>query len=126
MKRHYILIVILFVFNTLHAQFNFEYSNEISVKIGSNTLKLPWGGGLNYVQFSDFDYDFDGDLDLFVFDRSSDNIRVFTKELIGSDVQYKLQPTAPDFFPMISVTVQPWWIITMMVKKICFVMELEV
>lgn len=99
MKRHYILIFILFVFNTLHAQFNFEYSNEISVKIGSNTLKLPWGGGLNYVQFSDFDYDFDGDLDLFVFDRSSDNIRVFTKELIGSDVQFKLQPTAPDFFP---------------------------
>ena len=69
------------------------------VKNGSDTLKLAWSGGLNYVQFSDFDFDFDGDLDLFVFDRSSDNIRVFLQVIIGGVKQYKLKYNAQTSFP---------------------------
>ena len=61
------------------AQFNFEHSDSIEVKNGTQTLDLAWAGGLSYIQFSDIDFDFDGDLDLFVFDRSSDNIRVFLR-----------------------------------------------
>ena len=83
----------------MKAQFNFEYSDSIVVKIGSDTSKLAWSGGLNYVQFSDFDYDFDGDLDLFVFDRSSDNIRVFLQETIAGVKQYKLKYNAQTSFP---------------------------
>ena len=44
-------------FSQLKAHFNFEYSDSIVVKIGTDTSKLAWSGGLNYVQFSDFDFD---------------------------------------------------------------------
>src|SRR3989338_5607793 len=80
------------------SQFSFEYSNTIPVKIGTDTLQNGWGGGLNYAQFSDFDYDFDGDADLFVFDRSSDNIRVFTQEDAGGK-HYELANNAKVHFP---------------------------
>lgn len=86
-------------FSQLKAQFNFEYSDSIVVKIGADSSKLAWSGGLNYVQFSDFDFDFDGDLDLFVFDKSSDNIRVFLQETIGGVKQYKLKYNAQTSFP---------------------------
>lgn len=59
------------------AQFNFEYANTITVKKNGVDLKDPWVGGLNYAQFSELDIDYDGDMDLVVFDRTSDNIRVF-------------------------------------------------
>lgn len=90
---------LMLISNQLKAQFNFEYSDSIVVKIGADTSKLAWAGGLNYVQFSDFDFDFDGDLDLFVFDRSSDNIRVFLQEIIGGVKQYKLKYNAQTSFP---------------------------
>ena len=93
-------ICVTFLFSSqLEAQFNFEYSNEISVKVGMDTLKLPWAGGLNYAQFSDFDYDFDGDLDLFVFDRSSNNIRVFSNEIVNSENRYVLETKTDNSFP---------------------------
>lgn len=78
-------------FSHLNAQFNFEYSDSIVVKIGTDTLKLAWSGGLNNAQFSDLDIDFDGDLDLFVFDRSSDNVRIFLQEDINGVKKYKLK-----------------------------------
>ncbi len=99
MKNIFQICIILFSFNNLNAQFNFEYSNEIGVKVGNDTLQMPWAGGLNYVQVSDFDFDFDGDLDLFVFDRSSDNIRVFTKEFINSENRYVLKHNTDNLFP---------------------------
>lgn len=99
MRKILTIYATLLFFNQLEAQFNFEYSNEISVKIGMDTLKLPWAGGLNYAQFSDFDYDFDGDLDLFVFDRSSNNIRVFLNEVINSENRYILQTKTDNSFP---------------------------
>ena len=40
------------------AQFGFEFDDSLLVIKGSDTLNNPWGGGLNYPQFSDFDYDF--------------------------------------------------------------------
>ncbi len=96
-----ILIIgfLLLVFNQLRSQFNFEYSDSIIVKVGSDTSKLAWSGGLNYVQISDFDFDFDGDLDLFVFDRSSDNIRVFLQETINGVKQYTFKYNAQNYFP---------------------------
>jgi hypothetical protein len=81
--------VLLFSPLLCEAQFNFEYDDSIGVRVGVDTLEHAWVGGFNYAQFSDIDIDFDGDLDLFVFDRSSDNIRIFTHENDGSGPYYK-------------------------------------
>lgn len=83
------LFVLLFSPFLSVGQFNFEYDDSIGVRIGVDTLAHAWVGGLNYAQFSDIDIDFDGDLDLFVFDRSSDNIRIFTHENDGAGPYYK-------------------------------------
>lgn len=91
---------LLFSTNLLFAQFGFEYKDSIVVKSGGDTLKMAWAGGLSHAQFSDFDYDFDGDMDLFVFDRSSDNIRVFTQENNAGQKYYKLAPDAEFDFPV--------------------------
>lgn len=80
------------------SQYSFEFSNTVPVKVGADTLENAWGGGLNFAQFSDFDYDFDGDADLFVFDRSSDNIRVFTQEDAGGK-HYELANNSELHFP---------------------------
>lgn len=88
----------LFVTCTLVGQFSFEYNASIRVERNGDSLQNPWGGGLNYAQFSDFDYDFDGDLDLFVFDRSNNNIRVFTQEDNGGK-HYELAYNSKINFP---------------------------
>ncbi|NRA11314.1 MAG: T9SS type A sorting domain-containing protein, partial [Crocinitomicaceae bacterium] len=64
-----------------------------------DTLTNAWGGGLNYVQVSDFDYDFDGDMDLFLFDRSNNNIRVYTQEDQGGTKFYQLAYGSKVNFP---------------------------
>lgn len=80
-------------------QFNFEYQDNIIVKKSGDTLINAWAGGLDYVQISDVDFDFDGDMDLFVFDRSRDNIRVFTQELINGQKKWKLFHDSYTHFP---------------------------
>lgn len=81
------------------AQFNVDFTNEIKVKYGIDTLKLPWAGGFNNVQFSEIDFDFDGDKDLFVFDRSRDNIRLFEKYQQNGVWDYKSVVHAYSYFP---------------------------
>lgn len=81
------------------AQFGFEYSEEPTVKIGNDTLINAWAGGLDYVQISDFDYDFDGDMDLFIFDRSRNNLRVYTQEIVNGGPEWKIAYRAIDRFP---------------------------
>ena len=81
------------------SQFNFEFDPSVTVKKSGNTLLNPFAGGLNYIQIADFDYDFDGDKDLFLFDRSKNNIRVFTQELINGSPQWVYTHRAKDKFP---------------------------
>jgi len=83
----------------LFAQFSFVYSDDIIVKRGSDTLDFAWTGGLSYSQLADIDIDFDGDLDLFIFDRSSDNIRVFTQENDNGNKYYKFKYDGASLFP---------------------------
>jgi hypothetical protein len=93
------IAAIVLIFNSsAYAQFGFEYDNTVPVFKGGQELQLAWSGGLNYPQFSDFDFDFDGDLDLFIFDRSNDNIRVYTQETNGQP-HYELVYNAHEFFP---------------------------
>lgn len=98
-KQHVILICITLISGFAHGQFGFEYDNSIIVKQGGDALTNPWGGGLNYVQISDFDYDYDGDMDLFIFDRSNDNIRVYTQEDQGGTKFYQLAYGSKVNFP---------------------------
>lgn len=81
------------------AQFSFVHSEEPVVKNGSDTLINAWAGGLENVQISDIDYDFDGDMDLFIFDRSRNNIRVFTQEIINGTPTWKIAHGAAAHFP---------------------------
>lgn len=83
---------------SVHAQFGFEFDNSVPVKRNGQTIPNAWGGGLNYPQISDFDYDFDGDLDLFIFDRSNDNIRVYSQENNGQPY-YELVYNSANLFP---------------------------
>lgn len=87
-----------FVFYS-EAQFNFEYNPNIPVFVGGLPMVNAWAGGLNYIQISDFDFDLDGDLDLFIFDRSSNNIRVYTQEYNGSNKYYALAHNSKQYFP---------------------------
>ena len=95
----FILSTVLIFSNSALAQFGFEYDNTVPVIRNGQPIKNAWGGGLNYPQISDFDYDFDGDLDLFVFDRSNDNIRMYSQEDNGGQPYYELVYNAANLFP---------------------------
>ncbi|PHR30984.1 MAG: hypothetical protein COA38_09115 [Fluviicola sp.] len=99
MRTIIVILLFLFIHIQSNAQFQFEFNQDLTVKIGNDTLTNAWGGGLNYTQFSDFDFDFDGDLDLLLFDRSSNNLRVYTQEGVGSNKHYELFYNAKNHFP---------------------------
>lgn len=96
----YLSILFLFTLPAfVSAQLSFEYNPNLPVVVNSTNLANPWAGGLNYAQFSDFDFDFDGDLDLYVFDRSSNNIRVYLQKGTGINRHYDFLYNAAQFFP---------------------------
>ncbi len=95
---YFSLLTLLISFQYL-GQFNFEHSPHLTVIKTNDTLDLAWAGGLNYAQFSEIDFDFDGDMDLFVFDRSSNNIRLFRQELENGVRKYILDFKTPSLFP---------------------------
>ena len=82
------LIFILLISAHGYSQFGFEYNDSIIVKRNGDTLIHPWVGGLNHAQFSEIDYNFDGYMDLFVFDRSSFQIRIFLNEEASDGSRY--------------------------------------
>ena len=98
-KQLFFTIAIALTSGVTYGQFGFEYDNSIIVNRGGEALTNAWGGGLNYAQISDFDYDFDGDMDLFIFDRSTNNIRVYTQEDQGGTKFYQLAYNAKANFP---------------------------
>lgn len=98
-KSFFLLAVSLFGSTVVLSQLNFEYNASVEVKKNGVSLQNPWAGGLDYSQFSLFDFDFDGEEDLFIFDRSTDNIRVFTQETINGVKQWKFVYNAEHYFP---------------------------
>ena len=102
-KMKIILILPTFLFIILShfgiGQFAFNYVDSISVIKAGSQLNMPWAGGLNYAQFSDIDYDFDGDMDLLVFDRSSNQIKLFENKQLSGESFYAFNPFGEDFFP---------------------------
>jgi len=62
------------------SQLGFQYDSEIILKKGNQTLHNAWMGGISHPQFSKIDLNNDELEDLFLFDRASDQIRVFLAE----------------------------------------------
>ena len=73
--------------------------NYIVLAENGDTLKNPWAGGFNSVQFSEIDINLDGIKDLFVFDRSGDRISTYINEGIANTVSYKHSPQYITNFP---------------------------
>ena len=102
-KFYTYLLICLFIFistsffsqNTL----GFEFDNSIPVKIGSESLDYNWFGGINNAQISTIDFDYDGDDDLFIFDRSSNQIRLLEHKISGLTHFYDLFQNAESLFP---------------------------
>lgn len=71
--RH--LLLLLFPLATpVLAQFTLRFDGSIPVARDGAPLTMPWGGGLNYPQFSSIDLNNDGRKDLLLFDRSGGKV----------------------------------------------------
>ena len=57
--------------------FGFEYRPLAKIVQGTDTLRLPWAGGLNGAQFSNLDLNADGRPDLFCFERQTNRVLTF-------------------------------------------------
>ncbi len=99
--KFYVVVLFVYVITSFdtNAQFQFDFNQNLPVKIGNDTLINAWSGGLNYTQISDIDFDFDGDMDLFLFDRSSNNVRLFRQEQQNGNAYYKFVYNAKNYFP---------------------------
>lgn len=99
-----ILIIIVFIIiNTKsNAQINFTRNDSIIVlNTSGDTLKNPWAGGFNSVQFSEIDLNIDGKKDLLVFDRTGNRLSTFINLGIPNQVSYKHAPEYIKIFPAI-------------------------
>lgn len=97
--RAFTMFIFIVTGLTSYCQFEFNYVDSISIINGSNALKMPWAGGLNYVQLSDIDYDFDGDMDLLVFDRSNNQLKLFEHIQEAGASAYRFNPYGDALFP---------------------------
>jgi len=99
-KTTLLLILTNFFLIEVYSQIGFNRTDSITVlKINGDTLKNPWAGGFNFVQFSEIDLNLDGIKDLFVFDREGSKISTFINEGIANEVSYRYDPSYTQFFP---------------------------
>jgi len=100
MKKNIVAILFFYLLiPNIYAQFGFKKTDSIAVAINNKTLKLPWAGGFNYMQFSSIDLNLDGIKDLFAFDKSSNKIITFLNGGIADSVDYKYAPQYVKNFP---------------------------
>ena len=95
-----LLLLLNLMIVELFAQINFERDDSIVVlETNGDTLKNPWAGGFNSVQFSEIDMNLDGIMDLFVFDRTGNRISTFINAGTPNQVTYKHDPSYVQKFP---------------------------
>jgi hypothetical protein len=103
--KYHIKIIVSFLFVSLSStyikgQVNFVRNDQVIVlNYFGDTLKNPWAGGFNSVQFSEIDLNLDGIKDLFVFDRTGNRISTYINSGQNNQVTYKHDPTFIQFFP---------------------------
>lgn len=99
-----VVFILLLLFSTLGPfsygqeslyDFGFTRSTDISVWIGTDSLTMPWTGGLNSVRFSEIDLNLDGITDLVAFEKHGNRILPF----IQSEGHYIYAPQYVRHFP---------------------------
>lgn len=95
MKRWFVFVLSLTLYNLANAQFKFRPEFDVPVKTGQTLLNKAWEGGLNSPQFQTIDLDRDGDLDLVLYHRISRDITTYLLE----DNQYTRAPEYDQSFP---------------------------
>jgi hypothetical protein len=98
-----VFIALLFISKS-NAQNNIQYfrNDTIPVYRNADTLMNPWGGGLNFCQFSSIDLNLDGKDDLFVFDKTGDRISTYVNEGASGEIKYKHAPQYIQSFPVLT------------------------
>lgn len=97
------LIVLFFLVFSLGASAQLPVAPDtISVIENGNILKMPWGNGLNYSNFSNIDLNYDGVKDLVAFDKLNQfgvgRFRCFIKTTTGAET-YSVNPFLSYNFP---------------------------
>ena len=94
------LIAFLFLTTTnANSQNSFLPNNEVKVIKNSDTLMLPWAGGINYAQVSTIDLNLDGKEDLIVFDRADHKVIPFVNIGTPGNIKFKYAPKYIEVFP---------------------------
>ncbi|MFN5306465.1 MAG: FG-GAP repeat domain-containing protein, partial [Bacteroidota bacterium] len=89
--------LLFFCHPIVKGQIAFERSDSIQVFAEDRRLKMPWAGGINFVQASQLDANYDGIRDLFIFDRSGNKPGVFLGEGLSDSVNFKLSRLGESF-----------------------------
>ena len=97
--KQILTILTLISFTDYYAQSFTRNSNIGVLNDNGDTLKNPWAGGLNSVQFSEIDLDLDGTKDLISFDRSGNRLLTYINSGEANKVSYTHDPQFQEFFP---------------------------
>lgn len=87
--------LLLFATRLTLAQFTYELHQDVPVMVESDTLRLPWAGGLNAVQVNTIDLNGDGKDDLALFDKMADRVITF----LNTENTYAYAPEYESLFP---------------------------
>ncbi|MCO6501060.1 MAG: T9SS type A sorting domain-containing protein [Vicingus serpentipes] len=99
-KKKYFFLLLLFISTDSIAQLTFTRNDSIiMINMNGDTLKNPFAGGFNSVQFSDIDLNIDGFKDLFVFEKADGRITPFINEGIPNKESYIHAPQYIQNFP---------------------------
>lgn len=98
-KYLFIAISFLSLAQQLEAQPTFEQVDYLQVFKNDQSLKYPWGGGVNSSQFCDPDLNNDGIQDLVLYEKTEDRLLTFLSEGNG---KYNIDRSYSRHFPVIS------------------------
>ena len=84
---------------SVFGQTSFLPNSDVKVIRNSDTLMLPWAGGLNFGQISTIDLNLDGVEDLIVFDRSDYRVHPFVNIGSPGHIKFRYAPEYSHIFP---------------------------
>ncbi|NQX98870.1 MAG: VCBS repeat-containing protein, partial [Flavobacteriales bacterium] len=99
MKNSLTILIIILLSMSTQAQSFFRNDSIIVLKSNNDTLKNPWAGGFNSVQFSEIDLNLDGIMDIISFDRSGNKLNTFINSGQSNTISYTHAPQYIQNFP---------------------------